>query len=637
VTDSAALMGMGAVNVGERLLASLGKAGPVAPVFEAAADVPDAGVLLAVPALLACGLLRDAQKFFALPRGYYGLESIFVLLALLALARVKSVEQLRYCAPGEWGKLLGLDRVPEVRTLRTKLALLTATDAPAQWSAQLCAEWMQDDPESAGIFYVDGHVRVYNGDQTALPRHYVSRQRLCLRATTDYWVNALDGQPFFVVTKEVDPGLLKTLEDDILPRLEKDAPALVSAEELLTDRLRHRFVLVFDREGYSPQFWLRMHQRRIACLTYHKHPGPNWPEQEFTVHSVKVAGGETIEMQLAERGTNLGPLWTREIRRLGRGGHQTSILATDYMSELIPIAVAMFARWGQENFFRYMREHYGLDRLISYDTEPIPDTVRVVNPTRRELEGKIRARTGWLSRRRAEFGGLILQEPIEPARVERWGNKKAALQEEIAGLEKALGELKERRKDIPSHLSFKDLPEDQRFERLAVQSKHFIDTIKMIAYRAESAMVHVLRDHMAKHDDARSLLRGLYRTEADLLPDYQAGTLRVCLHHQANRATDVALAHLCEQLNETETVFPATNLRLVYELVSPPAAAQPADEPPVDETSTGNDSACAPASPPTSAETLDPATPPTEGPQTQPKQGLLPFSGSRRNPGDPKV
>jgi hypothetical protein len=172
-----------------------------------------------------------------------------------------------------------------------------------------------------------------------------------------------------------------------------------------------------------------------------------------------------------------------------------------------------------------------LDRLIAYDTEPIPDTVRVVNPARRELEGKIRARTGWLSRKRAEFGGLILQEPIEPGRVERWSNKKVALQEEIAGLGKELGELKERRKDLPSHLTFKDLPEDQRFERLAVQSKHFIDTIKMIAYRAETAMVHVLRDQMAKHDDARSLLRAIYRTEADLLPDSQAGVLRVRLHH----------------------------------------------------------------------------------------------------------
>ncbi len=629
-------MGMGAVNVDERLLASLGKAGPVAPVFAAAADVPDAGVLLAVPALLACGLLRDTPKFFALPRGYYGLESIFVLLALLALARVQSVEQLRYYAPGEWGKLLGLDRVPEVRTLRTKLALLTGTTAPTQWSAQLCADWMTDDPDSAGIFYVDGHVRVYNGAQTALPRHYVSRQRLCLRATTDYWVNALDGQPFFVVTQAVDPGLLQTVEHEIVSRLEHDAPARVSPAEWATERWRHRFTVVFDREGYSPAFWLRMRERRIACLTYHKHPGPNWPAEEFTVHAVQLAGGETIEMHLAERGTATGPLWVREIRRLGRGGHQTSILATDYVSELIPIAVAMFARWGQENFFRYMREHYGLDRLISYDTEPIPDTVRVVNPARRELEGKIRARTGALSRTRAEFGGLILHEPIDPARVARWSTKKVALQEAIDGLDKELGALKEHRKDIPSHLSFKDLPEDQRFDRLAVQSKHFIDTIKMIAYRAETAMVHVLRDQMAKHDEARSLLRGLYRTAADLLPDYQAGTLRVRLHHQATRATDVALVHLCQQLTETETVFPGTNLRLVYELVSPPAAPPPADEP-LAETSTGNDSVGLPLSPPRAAHTPDPAAPTAHALQTPTNQGRLPFTGLKQNPGDSEV
>jgi hypothetical protein len=285
-----------------------------------------------------------------------------------------------------------------------------------------------------------------------------------------------------------------------------------------------------------------------------------------------------------------------------------------------------------------MREHYGLDRLISYDTEPIPDTTRVVNPARRELEGKIRARTGVLSRTRAEFGGLQLHEPIDPARVERWGNKKVVLQEEIAAIEKELGELKARRKELPSHLSFKDLPEDQRFERLAVHSKHFIDTMKMIAYRAETAMVHVLRDQMARLDDARSLLRAIYTTEADLLPDYQAGTLRVRLHHQANRSTDMALVHLCQQLTETETVFPATNLRLVYELVSPPAAPQPPHDSPVEDPSTGNDSTGVPTSPPTAAATPDdPVMPPAQAPQTSTNQGQLPFTGSTQNRGDPEV
>ena len=84
---------------------------------------------------------------------------------------------------------------------------------------------MAEAPDSAGILYIDGHVRVYNGKQTELPRHYVSRQKLCQRATVDYWINAIDGQPFFVINKAVDPGLLQVLEEEIVPRLERDVPA----------------------------------------------------------------------------------------------------------------------------------------------------------------------------------------------------------------------------------------------------------------------------------------------------------------------------------------------------------------------------------------------------------------------------
>jgi hypothetical protein len=62
--------------------------------------------------------------------------------------------------PGEWGKLLGLDRVPEVRTLRNKLHLLARDERPEQWSAELCKRWMEAAPEQSGTLYIDGHVRV---------------------------------------------------------------------------------------------------------------------------------------------------------------------------------------------------------------------------------------------------------------------------------------------------------------------------------------------------------------------------------------------------------------------------------------------------------------------------------------------
>ena len=111
-------------DVGGRVLASLGKGGPVESRFEPCADVPKAGVLVALPALLASGLWEHTEEHFELPQGYYQLVHLLLLVAFLALARVKSLESLRYCAPGEWGKVLGLDRIPEVRTLRANLQLL---------------------------------------------------------------------------------------------------------------------------------------------------------------------------------------------------------------------------------------------------------------------------------------------------------------------------------------------------------------------------------------------------------------------------------------------------------------------------------------------------------------------------------
>ena len=463
----------------------------------------------------------------------------------------------------------GLDRIPEVRTVRKKLALLCEQRQVNGWSAELCAQWMGDDPDKAAVLYVDGHVRVYHGHQTQLPRHDVARQKLCLRATTDYWVNAMDGQPFFLLNQAVDPGLLQVLEHQIVPRLEQEVPSQPSAGQLADDAKLHRFTLVFDREGYSPAFLRRMKDKRIACLTYHKYPDEDWPQEEFQASEVELASGARVQMQLAERGTFLGgKLWVREIRKRTASGHQTAVLSTDYRSDPEPMASAMFARWSQENFFRYMREHYGLDSLVDYSVDDIPDTTQVVNPEYRRLDGQVRSKRGQLTRKQAAFAAMGLTGEIEPKKVAAFEHKKAELQEQIETLTNELDELKAQRHALKHHITIAELPEQERFKRLSTQSKQLIDTIKMVAYRAETAMVQIAREKMRREDDARSLISALYRTEADLVPDEQAGTLTVRVHHQANRCHDEIIRHLCHELNQTETIFPGTSLRLVYEMVS---------------------------------------------------------------------
>ncbi len=566
--DSQAKMGMGATNALGRVAARFGL-GPEAPRFEAANDVSGAGMLLALPALLSCGLLKNARKHFTLPNGYYSLESLFLLLGFMALARIKSVESLRYCPPGEWGNVLGLDRIPEVRTLRKKIKHLSKEGRIEEWSGELGREWLESSEGMSDVLYVDGHVRVYHGKQTQLPRHYVARQRLCLRATTDYWVNTMDGQPIFVINKEIDPGLLKVLEHDIVPRLEHDVPDQPTDQELTKNPLLHRFTMVFDREGYSPGFFKRMRDRSIACLTYHKHPKADWPAEEFNARTVELACGNQITMHLAERGTYLSDtLWVREIRKLSENGRQTSVLSTDYGTEQTRIAAAMFARWSQENFFGYMRKHYGLDSLIEYGTEEIPETTKTINPQYRQLDGKIRSKNGTRTRKLAEFGAIQIRENLTAKDVERFELKQAQLREEIQDLEETIADLKSQRKLVAKHITFGDLPEDQRFKRLSTRSKYLIDTVKMIAYRAETSLAHTICEFLARTDDARSLVRAILTTEADLLPDTARKILTVRLHHQASALEDHAVRLLCSELNETQTVFPGSDMVMRYELGS---------------------------------------------------------------------
>jgi hypothetical protein len=564
-------MGYATTRTDERVAAAMGLLTEAPPRFQAACDVPKGGVLLAVPALLAVGLLRHTAALYTLPNGFYGISSIFLLLALMALARIKSMEQLRYVAPGEWGNLLGLDRIPEVRTLRHKLEILCQQAGRAiQWNTELAKEWIAGQRESELVFYADGHVRVYSGDLTPLPRHYVARERLCLRGTTDYWINAMDGQPFFFVNKEVDPGLLATLRDDLVPWLETNAPASPELQQRMqADPLQHRFTLVFDREGYSPEFFRQMKQRRIAVLSYHKFPGDAWPVEEFSDCTVKLTGGEQTTMKLAERGSQLSNrLWVREVRKLSETGRQTSLVSTNYRADYTTLAVSMFARWSQENFYKYMRQHYNLDRLAEYGTEPVPDLIQAVNPAWRQLDSQIRAKTETRRRQLALFGAGELQSSLAEPEVTRYEQKKAQLQDEIENLNREIDELKKQRKETPRHIPVKDLPEPDHFSRLLTERKHFIDTIKLIAYRAETSMASLLRDKLSREADTRTLLRQIYETEIDLVPDLQTNTLTVRLHHLTQAAHDEAVRHLCHELNATETLFPGTDLKLVYQLGS---------------------------------------------------------------------
>jgi hypothetical protein len=574
VQDAVAEMGTGCTRPLERTAAAFGLLPGGAPTrFESCRDVSFGGVLCALPALISNGLFSHVDECFETLKGYYTTLQVLLLVAYMALCRIKTNEQLQYHSPGELGKLMGLDRVPEVRCLRNKLAKLSENDAPEKWSGLLSRDWMEKSPELAGSLYVDGHVRVYHGSKTDLPKRFVSRERLCLRGTTDYWVNDALGQPFFAVNRPVDQGMLEALRTDIVPRLLKDVPRQPTGEELEKDPHLYRFVIIFDREGYSPAFFKEMwDNHRIACITYHKFPKGTWPEHWFEENDVEMPNGEKLTMKLAEMGSFIGDkkngLWVREVRKLSKNNHQTSLISTARKDLSIFDAAKIFSRWSQENFFAYMEKHYAIDLLSEYGTEGFPEKQRVVNPAWRELDRQQRSIKSKLTNRSARYAALELHPELEDKKVAKWQRQKAALVEEIQHLEHDLDEIKVKLKDTLKHIDWHNLKQEDKFEKLKPSRKHLTDTIKMIAYRAETAMVNIVRKRLARKDDARALIRDLFNSEADILPDIKAGVLTIQIHAMANPRSNRAFAYLLEQLNSAAINYPGTTIRLHYKIAS---------------------------------------------------------------------
>jgi prepilin-type processing-associated H-X9-DG protein len=384
-----------------------GESAGAVPVFAVACDVPQAGVLVALPALLANGLFHQVDEHFTAPGGYYRMPQIILLMAFLILARVLSLEQIRNQPCGEWGRILGLDRIPEVKTLRAKLAAMVTAEGMAAWARSLSQFWMEADPGMAGILYVDGHVRAYHGDQTRLPERFSSRDRLCVRSLMDYWTCDRDGKPFFVVTAVGTEGLIHHLRTTIIPQLLQDVPHQPTAEALAANPDLHRFIVVFDREGYSPDLFAELWTtHRIAAMTYRKGDYEAWDHARFARHTVNLPYGNDVDMDLAEATScdhKIAGVTLREIRRLSDNlQHQTAIITTCRSIPMVAMAGHMFARWSQENFLNYATRDLAIDRLAGYQTAAAPDDAQVRNPAWRVHDQQAR-------RLRAERAALIAE------------------------------------------------------------------------------------------------------------------------------------------------------------------------------------------------------------------------------------
>jgi len=547
--------GIGVKRNNERNQAMLGILYEASPLFVPVEGVQKAGVLLALPVLLSQGLLEAGKDVYgSLKNGFFGLQSVLLILAFMALLRVKTPEQLKGHAPGELGIILGLDRAPEVKTLRRKLKEMGEYGKATVFSASLTQRWASEKPSSLGFLYVDGHVRAYNGRKHKLPKTHVARRRLCMPATTDFWVNDANTEPLFVVTAEANDSLLSMLDNKILPEVRR-----------IVGEYR-RVTVCFDREGWSPKLFEKWSSEGFDVLTYRKGNYDPWPLECFFEVEGEVCG-KTVKYKLGQRSVQLRKnFWMREVRRLCENGHQTSVMSTRQDIPMEEIAHRMFFRWTQENFFRYMRHEYDIDHLCTYSVEQADIDRLVPNPAKKEKKKEFERIKRELEKYKKEYGEAALENSESLRRTMR-GFKIANSEhgKRIHELEKKCQETETAMKALPERVPLKEFVKEEEIVKLELERKILTDAIKMTSYRAKTSLFNLIQPFFMRHEDeGRMFLKSLFQLTGDILPDEENGRLVIHFHTMANQRSNNVIKALCEIINQEGCVYPGTSLRLTF-------------------------------------------------------------------------
>ncbi|HEX5555481.1 MAG TPA: hypothetical protein VFX43_19730 [Chitinophagaceae bacterium] len=563
-------MGVATLRYEDRILAATGGGGNAATVFESHEGVCNGGILFLLPALLLQGLLKTKEVYQMPANHYYGLDQVMLTLAFMALARIKNPEQLKQCKPGEIGRIIGLDRIPEVSCLRGKIKLLSGQQKAQELNRKLVDYWYSGEGEDQMYMYIDGHVRIYYGYKANLPVKYVSRQKICLNATTEYWVNDGKGLPVMMVMGVVSEKLSEAIEQQIIPQMQQTVLLPAASGQLETDKQEPVCTFIFDRESYEPAFFSRLWDSyRIAIISYRKNVKDKWPEDHFKPVDVKELN-RTITMQICEQNTELGGVTLREIRRLNAGGHQTSIITTHPSINMAVVAGRMFGRWSQENFFKYMIADYDFDKMAEFGTERIDENKKVVNPQYRKLYYNIKKMKEKNNRIKADFYSLSEKSiDADLAAMPAIEQKQADLMRKIDANEQQILQLKKEKDKLKSHITLKEMPDKSRYNKLKPESKMLLNIIKMICYRAETSVANTIAPFLKDEDDKRMLVKQIIANHADIIPDYGNETLTITLHTLSAPRYNHAAAQLAELLTQSEMVFPNTNLRLIYKTTAP--------------------------------------------------------------------
>jgi transposase len=554
---------------GERVAAWLLAGAP--PVFTGCARVPLAGLFLALPGVAASGLLDCAEQVYCgLPNGFYGLESMLVEGVLRNLVGEPRAEGATRVNPVDLGRILGLDRAPEVKTIRRRISQLAQRKQGAALQQALAAHHLNGyrPQDAAGVvLYVDGHVRAYTGAANIAKTH-APRLKFPAPATVETWVCDGAGDPVLVVMAQPSASLAGELR-----RLLPDLRTAVGDDR--------RVLVGFDRGGWSPALFQHMHTHGFDVLTWRKGPTPDVAAEEFAeVTHTDPSTGLTRTLTVADTMVELPIDGTdtvfgmRQVTKLDtRGGQvrQVHILTTRTDLPVPEVILRMGARWRVENYFRYAREHFDLDSHDSYQTSHDNPDRMVPNPARKKAHTQVLAARAALdaAQARADAAMLELASPTPGHPVTITNTQHNQVTADLHTAADRLAALEADYQAIPARLPLSQVNPGQQV--LETETKLITHAIAMTAYNTITGLARDIRintGYSRAADEAHNLARMVLKATGDIQPG--PATLTITLDPLPTARATAAIRELAAHLTATNTCYPGTNRVLRYQVKNRP-------------------------------------------------------------------
>jgi len=551
--------GAGEVPPGLRARAPREVAGPVAAAGPRIAEGVFASRYAGAMLLHAFASRADAAAVLSAAAGGGKAEDggrRFADVALLAVTSICSalgaatIEQVKHLTAACAGPLAGLAVLPDLRTLRPRLAALADATDPARLQAMFAAAMLAAEPCASGVCYVDDHFVPYTGAKP-VGKGWNNKRGRAEKGRADTHVTAHDGRAVCFVTGEPS-GLTVTLP-----------PALAELKKAAGPGAK--IMLGFDRGGAYPQVFRHCRGQDVHWVTYRR--APLAVPAGLPVITTITVGGKERQVAWAEESVQLKDYGAaRQITLFEHGKAALQILTSDTTACPAEILSWLKSRWREENFLKYASANYGIDAICDYIAAIDASTKIIDNPARKRAVAAVRKAERALTAAREDLAGMLGDLAV-PAAAKN-ARLIPAAQKKITRAERALVVTEAARDKVPARLPASVIDPDAKVALLRTCRRGLQMVLRLLAHNAEHWLSRHLNVYLCDDDEYRAITREtIIRGLAGVIT-YTPDAITVQLEEPGAPRVTRALRLLLEEINQAPPSLPGDPRPITYQLAA---------------------------------------------------------------------